>query len=97
MANQDDKGTDDKDDAKQVEKFKIEETSEFKRLVEHLRGDLSAHIIKSINFDEIFDFSLTMINEILSKSVDFHSEDRLIISDSLLQILMICISQPAVN
>ncbi len=36
------------------QKEKIEEPLEFQELVEHLRGDLSKHIIRTINFDEIF-------------------------------------------
>ena len=36
------------------QKEKIEEPDEFLELVANLEGDLGEHIIKSINFDEIF-------------------------------------------
>ena len=61
------------------QKEKIEEPEEFQELVDTLRGELADHILKTINFDEIFQFSLTMIYEMLSGGFEFSNEDRTII------------------
>jgi hypothetical protein len=71
-------------------KYKIEETKDFKELVENLRGDLAEHILKSIDFDELFDFVIQMIQHIMKTRTGYIIEDRLIIERSLSLMFIIC-------
>lgn len=64
---------------KMKEKYKIEESKDFKTLVNKLQAELGQHIIKTINFDDIIKFLSSLIFEIISRTEDYQSEDRLII------------------
>jgi len=80
------KNTDPKDsklDEKRKEILKIEETQEFKVLVERLRGDLGNQILSKIDLKEFVKVISTLSYDILQKNGDFESEDRMILEFSV--------------
>ena len=68
---------------KKKEKIKIEETPDFIALVENLSGDLGQHILSTINSKELVKLCVTQAIDLLSKAIDFESEDRLILEYTL--------------
>lgn len=71
-----------KQDEKKKENLKIEETNEFKLLVERLKGDLGNQILSKIELKEFVKSISTLGYDILQKTGDFESEDRMILEDT---------------
>jgi len=74
---------DSKAEEKKKEKMKIEESEEFKILVERLRGDLGNHIIATINLKNFLELITNLGYDILTGTNDLESEDRTIMEHSL--------------
>ena len=68
---------------KKKEKLKLEETPDFLALVERLSGELGKHILSTINFKDMVKLCVAQGVDLLSKVVDFESEDRLILEYSI--------------
>jgi hypothetical protein len=78
-----DSKTEKEKDDKKKEKLKIEETEEFKVLVERLKGDLGNHIIKTINFKDFIKLLSGLGYDILRIEGDLESEDRMLLEYSV--------------
>jgi len=72
-----------KADEKKKEKQKIEETAEFKNLVESLRGELGQHIIKTINLKDLISLVSSLGYDILNMNGDLETEERMILEYSV--------------
>ena len=53
----------------------MESSSDFKLLVERLKGEGAEKIISVIDFEKLVDFLVNMIFDLLSKKVGFSSND----------------------
>ena len=78
---------DSKAEEKKKEKLKIEETEEFRALVDRLRGELGSQILETINLNELIEVISSLSYNILTDTGDLESEDRMVLEYSL-SILM---------
>jgi ubiquitin carboxyl-terminal hydrolase 34 len=76
-----------KADEKKREKFKIEETDEFLKLVDSLKGDLGKQILSTIHLDQFVKLVSTLGYEVLNLPNDPESEDRMILEYSLTTLI----------
>jgi len=74
---------DSKAEEKKKEKMKIEETEEFRNLVDRLSGELGNHIISTINLKDFLGLITSLGYDLLNAPADLESEDRTIIEHSL--------------
>ena len=70
-------------DDKKKEKLKIEETEEFRILVQRLKGDLGGQIISKLNLRDLIQTISLLGHDILQKEQELESEDRMILEYSL--------------
>lgn len=79
-----------KSDDKTKENLKIEESQEFKALVEKLQGELGAHIISTINLKEMIRVISELGCDLLSQEhPELESEDSMILEYSLIILVSI--------
>ena len=71
------------EEEKMTADLKIEETQEFRTLVERLKGELGSHILQTIDFKEMIKVTSELGYDILTQTVELESEDRIILEYSL--------------